>query len=199
MAKKESAVVQVMSQLWNNKQQATGHSWLRMNQGLRDGLFLCVRLGLEFGEDDLSSIYNRFRGGFWFGSNFEHFYTTAVIYGNRSAWKAYEKYARRTPFIFKPARLRDTWGAGGQGINNPPRLTVGAEFAWSGEWVSVTSFNDEHGYLIAQSYMLDKSDNCKACGQSKNHPQRRTLHRHKITLDDVKNAKAAKRAAAKVA
>ena len=36
----DSPAVQLMTLLWNNSQGATGHSWLRLNQGLNEGLFL---------------------------------------------------------------------------------------------------------------------------------------------------------------
>lgn len=189
----DSAAVKLMQHLWTHRQEATGHSWLRMNQGLLDGLMLAVRLGLTFKENDINEIASRFRGGYWFGSNFESFYTCAVVYGNRSAWKAYEKYQNRTPFIFKPARLRESWGGGGQGINNPERLTVGCEFEWKRETVKVTSFNDEKGYLVAQSYTRGETEDCDKCGHPLNYPNDNILHRYTITHADLKAAKAERR------
>lgn len=117
----DSPAISLISHLWGNSQEATGHSWLRLNQGLREGLFLAVKIGLEFNEGDIGEISRRFRGGYWFGANFESFYTCAVVYSNRTAWKAYETASNRTPFIWTPAQLRDRWGGGGQGINNPAR------------------------------------------------------------------------------
>ena len=190
---KDSPAVKLMSHLWNHKQEATGHSWLRMNQGLREGLFLAVKLGLPFSEDDIGEISRRFRGGYWFGADFEAFYTCAVVYSNRSAWKAYEKSANRVPFIWKPATLRDRWGGGGQGINNPHRLTVGCEFIWNGERVTVTSFNDVKGNLIAQSYTRHDGEDCKKCGHPLTSPKDKILHRYTITHEDFKAAKAAKK------
>ncbi len=191
----DSAAVQLIAHLWDHRQEATGHSWLRMNQGLLEGLMLAVKLGLEFGENDLVAILDRFRGGYWFGSNFEMFYTCAVVYNNRSAWKAYETHRNRTPFIWTPARLRQTWGGGDQGINNPPRLTVGCEFAWKGERVTVTSFNDEKGYLVAQSYTREESEDCPTCGHQKTWPKDKILHRYQITHADLKAEKAARKKA----
>ncbi len=178
-----------MAHLWGNSQNATGHSWLRLNQGLREGLFLAVKIGLEFREGDLGEISRRFRGGYWFGSNFESFYICAVVYGNRSAWKAYEADAKRTPFIWTPARLRDRWGGGGQGINNPSRLTVGCEFEWKGERVTVTSFNYEKGYMVAQSYTRAEGEDCEECGHCKTWPKDKILHRYNITHEDLKSEK----------
>ena len=191
---KESAAVQLMAHLWDHRQEATGHSWLRMNQGLHEGLMLAVKLGLEFHENDLHTIASRFRGGYWFGSEFESFYTCAVVYSNRSAWKAYEVYRDRTPFIWKPASLRDRWGGGGQGINNPPRLTVGCEFSWKGEKVTVTSFNDEKKYLVAQSYTRGEGKDCKYCHHTVEWAKDKILHRYTITHDDLKATKKAAKA-----
>lgn len=193
---KNSAAFELMSHLWEHRQEATGHSWLRMNQGLREGLLLAVKLGLAFHEDDIGKIYSKFRGGYWFGSNIESFYTCAVVYGNRSAWKAYECWASRTPFIYKPASLRDQWGGGGQGINNPARLTIGCEFSWKGETIRVTSFNDAKGYLTAQSYQWIDGKECSECEQELpcERGESKPLHRFTITHDDLLNARKARRA-----
>lgn len=186
---KVSPVVAMMAHLWGNSQEATGHSWLRLNQGLRDGIFLAVRIGMEFHEDDIDIIAKRFRGGYWFGADFESFYHCAVSYGNRSAWKAYEKHVSRTPFIWKPANIRAHYGGGGSGLTNPPRLVVGAEFRWKDEKVIVTSFNDAQGYLVAQSYTRQESEDCKTCGSQNTWPKDKILHRYTITHDDFKAEK----------
>lgn len=186
----DSPAIQLMQLLWRDSQKATGHSWLRLNQGLREGLFLAVKIGLEFRDGDLGEISRRFRGSYWFGADFESFYTCAVVYANRSAWKAYEADAKRTPFIWTPAALRDRWGGGGQGINNPARLTVGCEFVWKGERVTVTSFNDGSGYLVAQSYIRSESEDCETCGHQKTWPKNKILHRYTITHEDFKAEKA---------
>jgi hypothetical protein len=190
MKNTDSPAVQLMSLLWGKSQEATGHSWLRLNQGLREGIFLAVKIGMEFAENDLAEIGKRFRGGYWFGDSFETFYHCAITYNNRSAWKAYETYVKRTPFIWTPATLRAHYGGGGQGTTNPPRLAVGAEFAWKGERVTVTSFNDEKGYLVAQSYIREKSENCAECGRQKTWPKDKILHRYTITHADLKAEKA---------
>jgi len=182
-----------MEHLWNHRQEATGHSWLRMNQGLHGGLMLAVKLGLTFNEGDLNVIALRFNGGYWFGSNFESFYTCAVVYGNRSAWKAYEAHTKRIPFIWTPAHIREHWGGGGQGINNPPRLTTGCEFDWKGERVTVTSFNDEKGYFVAQSYKWNETEDCEKCGHPLVYPKQEIVHRFTITHDDLKAAKVARK------
>ena len=190
---KDSSAVELMAHLWDHRQERTGHSWLMMNQGMREGLMLAVKLGLEFHEGDLGVINKRFRGGYWFGDNLESFYTCAVVYNNRSAWKAYEFYTRRIPFILTPARLRETWGGGGQGINNLPRLTVGCEFQWKNEIVKITSFNDANASFTAQSYAWNKSEDCKECGHPLVYPKQKIVHRYTITHDDLKAAKKEKK------
>lgn len=186
----DSPAVQLMSHLWGKSQEATGPSWLRLNQGLREGLFLAVKIGMKFHEGDIGEISRRFRGGYWMGAEFESFYTCAVVYANRSAWKAYEAYVKRAPFVWTPARLNDRWGGGGMGINNPPRLTVGCAFQWKGEKVVVTSFNDDKGYVVAQSYTRPESEDCAECGHQKTYPKDKILHRYTITHEDLKAEKA---------
>ena len=186
----DSPAVQLMSLLWDNSQKATGHSWLRLNQGLYEGLILAVKIGLEFREGDINEIAKRFNGGYWFGCNFEMFYNCAITFSNRSAWKAYEAHTKRTPFIWTPATLPQRWGGGGSStLPNPPRLAVGAQFQWKGEDVSVTSFNDEKGYLVAQSYTRTASEDCETCGRTSFYPKYKTLHRYTITHEDLKAEK----------
>lgn len=196
MKTKDSAAMQLMAHLWGNSQEATGHSWLRLNQGLNEGLYLAVKIGMEFNTNDISEISRRFRGGYWMG-DMERFYRCAVEYGNRSAWKAFEEDVKRTPFIWTPASLSASWGGGGKGVTNPPRLVVGASFQWKGEKVTVTSFNDDKGYMVAQSYTRDfDGKDCAECGRTA-YSKEKILHRYTITHDDLKAAKKAAKAVAK--
>lgn len=194
----ESPAVQLIAHLWGKSQEATGHSWLRLNQGLREGLFLAVKIGMEFAENDFNEMYRRFRGSYWMGDT-EQFYRCAVEYNNRSAWKAYETGVKRTPFIWTPADLNASWGGGGKGVTNPPRLVVGTTFQWKGEKVTVTSFNDDKGYLVAQSYTQEESEDCETCGHSKTYPKDKILHRYTITHEDFKAEKKAIKAKAAAA
>jgi hypothetical protein len=43
---KRSAAIQLLDVLWDHRQEAVGHLWLRLNQGMRGGLFLAVEMGL---------------------------------------------------------------------------------------------------------------------------------------------------------
>jgi hypothetical protein len=185
----ESAAVRLMAILYRDGQEATGHSWERLNAGLYDGLMLAVQIGLKFDEGDIDVIAKRFNGGYWFGAEFERFYNVAVQSGNDSAWKAYEFRYGRKPFIWSPFR-RD-----GITINSPSRLTRHAEFHWKGELVRITSFNDEKGYLVAQSYTQAEGEDCEACGNRKTYPEKKILHRYQITHADFKAEKAARKKA----
>ncbi len=100
---KTSSAIQLLTLLWNHRQEETGHSWLRMNQGMRHGLLLAVEIGLRFNPDDLDYCLKNFRAGYWFRESLEDFYHRAVAYGNASAWKCYEAYMGRVPFIWKDA------------------------------------------------------------------------------------------------
>ncbi len=185
---KDSPAIQLIAQLWNHRQESTSHSWLRMNQGLHEGLMLAVKLGLTFDENDIDVLFERFRASYWIGSDTEVFYVLSVYFGNRSAWKAYETHRKRIPFIWTPAQLEI---AGNRTMLNPPRLTVGCRFTWKDEEVKVSSFNDEKGYLNALSFIRDDGLSCEKCGSFTTWPKSKTLHQYKITHDDLKAAKKA--------
>lgn len=146
-----STAIQLLDFVWNHRQESTSHSWLKINHCLREAVELAVRSGMAFNLDDIRIIFNRYRGGYWMGADTEWFYRLAVLYRHASAWKAYENYAGRTPFIVKDASVSTHTGDGprGQGL---ARLIVGARFIWEGEGVTVTSFNDEKRYFNAYSY-----------------------------------------------
>lgn len=178
-----SPAVHLLGVLWNNSQKETNHSWLRLNQAMRGGLMLAVEAGLRFDLGDLNLCLKEFRAGYWFGENIEDFYRRAVCYGNASAWKCYEEYAGRKPFIVSGASVHANYGGGrmGEGIS---RLVEGAEFSWNGEKVKVTSFNDEAGSFVACSYVWGKGK----------YPKQKLLHRYTITHADLKEAKKAAKA-----
>jgi hypothetical protein len=174
MTGKDSPVLQFMQIAWDNAQRGTSHSWLRLNQGLRAALFLTVEMGFEWENGDYNEAMKRFNGGYWIGAEgFEMLYRTAVLYRNASAWQCLEAHANRKPFILKGARLHIHGNMG----NGLARLVVGADFLWNGERVTVTSFNDEKGQVLACSYGKDS---------------RKVKAVYKITHADLKAAKKAK-------
>lgn len=194
MNTQQSAPIQLLQHVWNNMQKATSHSWLKVNHALSEALSLAVRSGMSFHEDDFRRIFRNasdggFRAGYWIGADTEWFYRLAVLYRNASAWKTYEKWAERTPFIWKAASLSVNTGDGpcGQGL---ARLVVGAEFQWERERVKVTSFRDgAEPYVVACSYQRDgKAKSCKSCKHTISWPQDVLNHRYKITHKDLREA-----------
>jgi hypothetical protein len=141
---------------------------------------LAVEAGLTFDIGDLSVCLKRFNAGYWFGENLEDFYKRAVCYGNSSAWKCYEAWTGRKPFIVAGARVRVNYGGGRMG-ESLARLVDGAEFQWKGERVYVTSFNDKLGSFTACSYTRSEPDLCKECKHIISYDRPKVLHRHFIT------------------
>lgn len=184
--KQDSPVIRFLYEAWRSSQKATGHSWQRLNHGMRDALFLTVQMGFEWQAGDYNEAMKRFNGGYWIGAEgFEQLYKTAVLYRNSSAWQSLEAHANRKPFIVKGA---SSYVHGNMG-NGLARLVVGAEFQWNGERVTVTSFNDEKGYLVAQSYSHGKAEICKTCSRVLSSGERKIQKRYQITHPDIKAAK----------
>ena len=200
-----SGALELLAVCWRHNQEVTGHSWQRMNGTMHQALMLAVECGMRFGKNDLAEMMDRFNAGYWCG-DLEYFYRSAVFYRNPSAWQAFEAYRGRKPFLWKPARVRSCADEKHGQDENPPRLVVGAEFAWKGEKVTVTSFHDgEDPYLVACSYdRVGNYEACAECGRNKNYPRDVLKRRYKIThLDlrqarhDLQEAKDAEEAAAK--
>lgn len=187
-----SSAMQLLTVLWDHQQEETSHSWLRINQSMRQGLMLAVEMGLHFEPDDLRDCHRGFRAGYWVGESLEDFYRRAVCYGNASAWKCYETYCGRKPFIWPGASLSHNYGGGrmGEGL---PRLVEGAEFQWYGEAVIVTSFRDgDEPAVIACSYTRTPGEKCPrcpdcySCGTS---GKEKILHRYTITHAAIAEAR----------
>lgn len=192
--KADSPVIQLLSHLWEKAQKGTSHSWLRFNQGMRDGLFLAVQMGYKFESGDLEIAMKRFNGGYWIGSTgMEDFYRMAAAYRNASAWQCFEERSGRKPFIVKDATLHCNYGGGRMG-GGLPRLVVGAEFAWSNEVVKVTSFNDEDASLTACSYKYSAETVCEKCRNIVVYRKESIKNRYRITHFDIKAANKAKKA-----
>lgn len=197
----DSPAIRMLTVIWQNSQEATGHSWLRLNQAMRGGLMLAVEAGLTFEVGDLAECGKRFNAGYWFGENIEDFYRRAVCYGNSSAWKCYEEWAQRKPFILAGARVHANYGGGRMG-ESLARLVEGAEFVWNGERVKVSSFNDKNGSFTACSYTYEPGVNCEKCNRLTAYPESKLLHRYTIThamlAEEKKRTKADKKAKAEV-
>jgi hypothetical protein len=165
----DSPAVALVRHLWDHAQEATGHSWTRLNGALYQAVALAVRAGLEFAPGDVRALYDEFNGGFWFHEqNGEGWYAEAVEYRNASAWKSLEGYWGRWPFLWEGERMH-----------------VGRQFRWQGEHVTCTSFNDKEGYFVACSY--------EHKGEGRDYA-RSVKRRHKVTHADLAAARKAAKA-----
>jgi hypothetical protein len=169
---KQSAAFTFVEHLWDNAQQATGHSWTRLNGAMSETVDLAVRAGLEFDERDIGRMYKAFRGEYWFGEqNGDGWYVTAIKYANESACKAIEAYRDRKPFVFDGTRL-----AVGSNIRWPERgVDVG----------TVTSFKDSNDAIVVCYYAFDEA----TCQRSRT-PTKRFTFTHAEIAEREKQRKA---------
>jgi hypothetical protein len=123
---------------------------------MQDALHLAIEGGLKFEIDDIAYIADYFSWGYW-ASDGEGFYSHTVVANNVSAIHALEHYFNRKPFIVD--NVSQSW-VGNYNFTERTRgrLAVYARFSWKGERVTVTSFNDKQGYVVACSYKDHKRD-----------------------------------------
>ena len=134
--------------VWDHVQEATRHSWERLNATMAGALGLAIGGGLRFEVADFVDIFDDFRGDYWgaYGTGgWEGYYRKAIQCGNMSAVKSFESWKGRPPFIVDD---REEWGFSGP----KKRLYAGAEFRWKGEHATVTSFSQDGPAVIACSY-----------------------------------------------
>lgn len=173
----QSPAYVLAAHVWANVQEATDHSWQRLNSSMHGAVMLAIEAGLRFDESDIRTIYSGMRGGYWFGQGDgmgegEQFFSRACKYGNDSACKSFEAWKGRGPFVFGGSRLSVNsdlqWPADGP-KKSPLRATV-------------TSFTVEGTALIACSYKPGTS---------------KIARRLTITLDEIKAAEKARTASGK--
>lgn len=151
---KDSDAIHLLRFVWDNHSAETKHSWGRINIAMRSALQLAVGAGLTFTENDLAVVYSEFRGEYWMSDSDEWFYSQAIMEGNGSAVKEYERFKSRDPIIadgIDYPSWPSTYAHSSLGSKRG-RLAVGFKFRWKGETVTVTSFNDEEKCLTACSY-----------------------------------------------
>ena len=129
----DSPALAFVRHLYTHGQQATDHSWQRLNAALFGAVKVAIEGGLAFAEDDFAAFRKQFKGDYWLGSPPDRFYTVACEYNNISAARSFEKEMGFSPYIME-----------GQ------RVYVGRRFMWNGQHVTCTSIAKEG--LIACSY-----------------------------------------------
>ncbi len=155
--KKDSPALQLVRLVFVHGQEATDHSWVRLNGALASAVEVAIKGGLIFDIGDFKVFHSELRGGYWIGAAPHGFYSIACEFGNLSACKAFEEW-----YGFAPYELE------GQ------RVFVGRDFTWAGERVTCTSIAGDA--LIACSYKPNKAGSY----------ERKILHRHSITHEEIK-------------
>lgn len=136
---------------------------------------MSVAAGFTFDDGDLKRIMTEFRASRWLGcGGWEDFYKLAVVSGNRSAWKEFERFLPRVPFVWPDAEYN---GA------RLPRLCIGARFKWGDEFVIVTSLDADN--VIACSYTWTEDE----------YPKQKLRKRYRITREKFAAARKTKKAA----
>ena len=151
---KRSTAIQLLDLVYENANQATGHSWERINYAMCTALELAIGAGFEFAEGGMAHIFANYKSGYWLGETSEWIYSAAIRNGNMSAIKSFEAARKREPFIadyVTATGYRSNFVHCG-GRWKRERLHVGATFPWKGATVTVTSFADDQQSLTACSY-----------------------------------------------
>ena len=144
-------------------------SWSKLNGALQGAVRTAIEGGLEFSEGDFTHIFDNMRGGRWFivdgHSRGEWMYRLACEENrNPSAWRSFEAWKGRKPFIVD-----------GQ------RLYVGLWFEWQLQRVRVTSFAEDQSYVVACSYRTVRQQE----GTRFEHATDEVVKIHKITHADI--------------
>jgi hypothetical protein len=171
-----SDVIKLLDIVWAGANEATDHSWERLNHAMRDAVQLCIAAGMKFAETDIDHVRNNYRSGYWIGDSREWIYSLAVADGNGSAVKAFEMSFGREPFIADGVTPSQHCGAHMTSERQKERLHVGAYFQWKGEHVKVTSFDDTAKIVIACSYHP---------GKDGYRTESKIKKRYKITREDI--------------
>ena len=173
----QSRAMELLTCLWGGEGASSGHSWERLNHAMRRGLVLAIGAGLKFCAGDFEAIIARLGGSHWLGDSDEWIYTEALSCGNRSAWKAYEAWKDRRPFLANDVTLPGNGFVHATFIHSKRgRLAVGAYFQWKGTRVWVTSFAADNSYLTAcaKEWVTEGS-----------YPRERIVKRFRITREDL--------------
>ncbi|MCK4624345.1 MAG: hypothetical protein KAV00_03470 [Phycisphaerae bacterium] len=187
--KEPSPAIQLLDIVWKNSVAVTGFSWDRLNRSMASALSLAIDSGMRFDPGDFAAILKKYRMNRWCGMDgglAEGFYMLAVVTDNISAAQSFEAWKGRKPFIADGVdppewqhRVPRAW------LRKRGRLAVGFTFGWNGEMVTVTTFAKDGSHLVACSY----------------HPQtekdpyaNKIKHRYKITIKDIREERAARRA-----
>lgn len=171
----QSQAMTLLTHFWECGRRVKPFSEARFRATLKDALELAIIGGLKFDTDDCSRFHDNFSWGAGYYkeqllSFGESSYALAIIASNMSACHSFEKSHNRKPFIIYKVdhnyrMLRSMPGR--WDITRPrDRLGVGSKFTWQGKRVTVTSFDDKNGLVIACAYKpREREASCPSCGR----------------------------------
>jgi hypothetical protein len=183
-----SPALTILRQVWRHVGSGRDdHSWVQLNGAMKRALLLAIEAGFRFDGDD----FDRFAREFspmdkWLGvDGIEHAYQVACDgpHGpNPSAYQAVESWLGREPFLVAETARG---GSGKDPLGPKVRLYVGKTFDWRDGLkkrvkVTVTSFNDEKGHIIACSYKEQTRESGSFV-----YTDRKVDRRFSITRDDI--------------
>lgn len=161
MAKKarSSSVIELLDLVYASTNDATSHSYERLNHAMRNSLKLAIGAGFKFDIDDVAYILSNYRSGYWVGASDEWIYGDAIAVGNTSAIASYEAVKSREPIIADDVDLQLDFRnpyLHQSGTRQRERLCVGATFTFRGQTLTVTSFATDSSYANACLYVNRK-------------------------------------------
>lgn len=143
----ESTALVLVRHVWDNYQEATAHSWRRLNAAMHDAVSLAIRAGLQFATPDFATMFADMRGDYWFGygpeQRGEGLYKIAVEYANLSACVSFETWKGRPPFIYGGRRLTADAAIEHFGDLHRARLT---SFADDGQSIVLCTYKEREAY-----------------------------------------------------
>lgn len=136
MDKNNSPALTIVKTIWD---EMSRKSWTKLNKSLRDAVSLAIESGIEWSQGDFEYIFENMNGWRWFYSDGGYYgewmYSKACAYSNSSAYKSFEAWRGRKPFVL-----------------DGERLCVGRKFLWRGEELKVTGFTKNQEQVVACSY-----------------------------------------------
>lgn len=169
-----SQAMVLLTHVWDCAYRVKPFSDARFEGTMHNVMELAIKGGLTFDKEDCSRINDKFcLGGGYYKHSVLHFsdefYLKAIIAHNISACHSFEHCVGRKPFMAD--NVDHPWHymsmPGRRDITRPhDRLGLGSQFTWQGKKVTVTSFDDKNGKVIACSYKpREREASCVSCGR----------------------------------
>lgn len=157
-----SPVIRLLDSVWEHTNEATTHSWDRLNRAMQAALEMAVGAGFSFAPDDIQHIMSNYRSDRWVGESIEWLYKLAIVVENNTAILSYENAVDRKPFFGKNVTIESSlrWSHSSFISRRKERLCVGSRFQWQEYRPTVTSFANDSSTLTACVY-ADRKDGAR--------------------------------------